>query len=110
MQEIVAAVILFALSGAAFFVSIRLFMEKGFLLNNAYLYASRQERAAMDKKPYYRQSAIVFLLLGLIFLLNGVDVLLKSDWIAAATVAIVFIAAVYAVISGIAIEKKNKQA
>lgn len=110
MQEIVAAVILFALSGAAFFVSIRSFMEKGFLLNNAYLYASRQERAAMDKKPYYRQSAIVFLLLGLIFLLNGVDVLLKSDWIAAATVAIVFIAAVYAVISGIAIEKKNKQA
>ena len=110
MKEIVIAVILFALSAFAFFVSICSFMEKGFLLNNAYIYAFPKERAAMDKKPHYRQSAIVFFLLGLVFLLNGIDVLLRTDWIVAAVIAIVIIAVLYAVISSIAIAKKNKRA
>ena len=43
-------------------VSIRSFQNKGFLFNNAYIYASKKERGKMDKKPYYRQSAIVFLI------------------------------------------------
>ena len=71
MKEIVPASILFAVSIFLFFMSVRSFMEKGFLFNNAYIYASKQERAKMNKKPHYRQSAIVFLLLGLIFLLRS---------------------------------------
>ena len=67
MKEIVPAIILFAVSIFLFFMSVRSFMEKGFLFNNAYIYASKQEREKMNKKPHYRQSAIVFLLLGLIF-------------------------------------------
>ncbi|MBQ7009494.1 MAG: DUF3784 domain-containing protein, partial [Ruminococcus sp.] len=42
---------------------------------NAYIWASKQERESMNKKTYYRQSAVIFLLLSLIFLLNGIAVL-----------------------------------
>ena len=59
---IVGAIVLFVISVFAFFVSIRSFMEKGFLINNAFIYASKQERDAMDKRPHYRQSGVIFLL------------------------------------------------
>jgi hypothetical protein len=81
MKEIITAIILFAISFFAFVLSVRSFMEKGFLFNNAYIYASKQEREKMNKKPHYRQSAIVFLLIGLIFLLNALAVLIKANWI-----------------------------
>jgi len=71
MKEIITASMLFLIAVLAFFMSIRSFREKGFLFNNAYLYASEKERETMNKKPHYRQSAIVFLLLGFVFLLNG---------------------------------------
>ena len=109
MKEIVAASILFAVSVFLFFVSVRSFMEKGFLFNNAYIYASKQEREKMNKKPHYRQSAIVFLLLGLIFLLNALAVLLKVNWIFYIGVAVVAITLIYAIVSSIIIEKTNKQ-
>ena len=101
MKEIIGAGILFLISALAFLLSIRSFQEKGFLLNNAYLYASRQERETMDKKPHYRQSAIVFLLLGCIFLLNGLQVLLKAPWIFYAVMVLVIVTLGYAIVSGI---------
>ena len=109
MKEIVPASILFAVSVFLFFVSVRSFMEKGFLFNNAYIYASKQEREKMNKKPHYRQSAIVFLLLGLIFLLNTIAVLLKVNWIFYIVVVVVIITLIYAIVSSIIIDKNNKQ-
>ena len=44
-------------------ISILHFQQKGFLLNNAYLFASKEERKHMDKAPHYRQSGVVFALL-----------------------------------------------
>ena len=108
MKEIVLASILFAVSIFLFFMSVRSFMEKGFLFNNAYIYASKQEREKMNKKPHYRQSAIVFLLLGLIFLLNTIAVLLKVNWIFY-IVVVVIITLIYAIVSSIIIDKNNKQ-
>ena len=64
MTEKVTAAILFVIAMAAFIMSYFSFKEKGFLLNNAYIHASRRKRENMDKKPYYRQSAIVFFLIG----------------------------------------------
>ena len=109
MKEIVPAIILFAVSIFLFFMSVRSFMEKGFLFNNAYIYASKQEREKMNKKPHYRQSAIVFLLLGLIFLLNTIAVLLKVNWIFYIVVVVVIITLIYAIVSSIIIDKNNKQ-
>ena len=101
MKEIIGAGVLFLISALAFLLSIRSFQEKGFLLNNAYLYASRQERETMDKKPHYRQSAIVFLLLGCIFLLNGLQVLLNAPWIFYAVMVLMIVTLGYAIVSSI---------
>lgn len=105
----ITAAVLFLVSLGAFVMSIRSFREKGFLLNNAYLYASKREREAMDKKPYYRQSAIVFAMIGVIFLLNGLALLLRADWMFYGVGAVVQITAIYAVGSSMRIEKKKKQ-
>ena len=109
MKEIIIASILFAVSVFLFFMSVRSFMEKGFLFNNAYIYASKQEREKMNKKPHYRQSAIVFLLFGIVFLLLALAVLLEAYWISFVGVAVVIITLIYAIVSSITIEKNNKQ-
>ena len=109
MKEIIIASIPFALSVFLFFMSVRSFMEKGFLFNNAYIYASKQEREKMNKKPHYRQSAIVFLLLGIVFLLLALAVLLEAYWISFVGVVVVIITLIYAIVSSITIEKNNKQ-
>ena len=108
MKEIIVASILFAISIFLFFMSVRSFMKKGFLFNNAYIYASKEEREKMNKKPHYHQSAIVFLLIGLIFLLNAIAVLLKVNWIFYIVVAVVIVTLIYAIVSSITIEKNNK--
>ena len=108
MKELVAASILFAVSIFLFFLSVRSFMEKGFLFNNAYIYSSKEEREKMNKKPHYHQSAIVFLLIGLIFLLNAIAVLLKENWIFYIVAAVVIVTLIYAIVSSITIEKNNK--
>ena len=108
MKEIIIASILFAVSVFLFFMSVRSFMEKGFLFNNAYIYASKQEREKMNKKPYYRQSAIVFLLFGIVFLLIALAVLLEAYWISFVGVAVVIITLIYAIVSSITIGKNNK--
>ncbi|MBE6852812.1 MAG: DUF3784 domain-containing protein [Ruminococcus sp.] len=109
MQEIIAAGIIFLIALIALWLSIRSFMEKGFLFNNAYIWASEQERESMDKKPYYRQSAIMFLFTCLIFLLNGFAFLFHITWIFYIVIAIAIIVMVYAVISSRAIEQKKQQ-
>ena len=105
---IVGAIILFIISALAFIMSVLSFIEKGFLFNNAYIYASKQERRSMNKRPHYRQSAIVFLLIGIIFLLNGFNLLFKTDWIFYIIITIVIFSLIYAIISSVLIEKKKK--
>lgn len=108
MLEKIGTAIPFLLSIGSIIISIRSFREKGFLLNNAYLYASEQEREKMDKSPYYRQSGIVFLLIGIIFLLSGIDALLTTVWIFWIVVPISVMTVIYAIISSILIEKQKE--
>ena len=108
MEEMIIACVLFAIALLAFVLSIRSFCGKGFLLNNAYLYASKQQRESMDKTPYYRQSGVVFLLIGVIFVLNGLSVLWEIAWLSYVAMAGVILTLVYAVTSSAAIEKKKK--
>ena len=106
---VAGAIILFSISALAFFMSLRAFMEKGFLFNNAYIYASKEQRAEMNKKPYYRQSAVVLLLVGLIFLLNGFDLIFKTEWIFYSVIGVMIVAILYAITSSVKIEKNNKK-
>lgn len=109
MGKIITATVLFGISLFAFILSARSFMEKGFLLNNAYIYASKKERESMNKKPHYRQSAIVFSFIGLIFLLNGFSVVFEADIIFYVVIALSLIAILYAVISDVLIERNKKE-
>ena len=58
MAETGTQFVLLAFAAGCLVLSIRHFQQKGFLWNNAWLFASEQERKHMDKAPHYRQSAI----------------------------------------------------
>ena len=77
--EWIILIIVFSIAGVLLLFSIRSFFERGFLLNNAYLYASKEERNTMNKKPYYRLSAIVFCFLSAVFIVIGLSLLLHND-------------------------------
>ena len=100
-QSVVAVFISIVFAIVAFTISVRSFMEKGFLYNNAYIFASEQERKNLDKKPHYRQSAIVFCLIGTIFLLIAIAELSGVGWLYGVVWAVAFITFVYAIASSV---------
>jgi len=104
----IGAIVFGIVSIACFVFSYLQFNEKGFLFNNAYIYASKQEREVMDKKPHYRQSGIVFLMIGIVFAINAVDMILKTGWLFYAVMLIVIITIIYAIVSSVIIEKNKK--
>lgn len=91
------------------FFSIRSFLERGFLLNNAYIYASKEERKAMNKKPYYRQSAIVFFILSAVFLVIGLSLVLQNDRISLLEIPLIVGVSIYAIASTVRINKSAKK-
>ncbi len=105
--EIITIVILFLIAIGSFVVGYLQFKEKGFLFNNAYLYASKEERATMNKKPHYRQSAIVFASIGLIFLLNAVELIVRSGWLFIVELGLMIFIIIYAIVSSVMIARKN---
>lgn len=107
MGHIIGSTILIIVAVACFIISYLQFNEKGYLFNNAYIYASKQERETMDKQPHYKQSGVVFLLLGLILVLNAADCILHTAWIVYCVIALVLAVIVYAIISSVKIEKSK---
>lgn len=104
--EIITLVALFLTALGAFVLSYFHFKEKGFLLNNAYIYATKETRKTMNKKPHYRQSAIVFFQLGIIFLLIAIEMLLSTGWIFGLVIGLMILLIIYAFASSIKILKK----
>ena len=68
MEDLIEIIINIVLTVVCAVISFFQFRNKGFLFNNSYIYASKQERETMDKKPHYRPSGIVFALLSSIHL------------------------------------------
>ena len=98
----VLAIILFVLS----FLQFR---EKGFLLNNAYIWVSKKEREQMDvnkeaKRPHYRQSGYTFLFLGVSFVANSLYCFLNLRWFLILFWILIAVTLIYAVISSIKTE------
>lgn len=96
MAETICAVIFFTLSAVALIICIFAYMEKGFLFHNAYIYASKQERSTMNKKPYYHQSAVAFLLAGISLFLLGIGIL-GNIWAIMLAIAVAVSAGIYAI-------------
>lgn len=110
--QIIAGVIVLTLALGAFAISYLQFKEKGCLFNNAYFWASREERKEMDKnmdckKTYYRQSGFVFLLIGLCFLILAIILATNWMWLYIVFGVLVIIALVYALISSVQIERRK---
>lgn len=89
-------------------ISFRSFNNKGFLFNNEYIYATKQERETMDKRPFYRQTAIVFFILCLIFVVSTISVILKNSRINLLQIPLTLGAIIYAIISSERIRKSKE--
>lgn len=76
---IVLGIILLLIALAAFVLSARQLACKGKLLNNTYFHDPKKERNEEEMKPYYRQSGIVFLLVGLIFFFEALNAFTASN-------------------------------
>lgn len=108
MGNIVGAIILGVIAVICFIFSYLQFNEKGFLFNNAYIYASKQERKNMDKKPHYKQSGIIFASIGIIFLIDAIDIILQTGWLLYLVIGVAIVAIVYAIVSSVMIKKRKK--
>ena len=108
MEMKIAAIVLFALAGVLLVLAILHFLERGFLLNNAYIYVTKEHRKTMDKSPHYRQSAIVFTLLSAAFAVQGVAVLLQNSRLGLLWVPLLIAALVYGIVSSVRIGKKGR--
>ncbi len=108
MGNIIAAIVLGVIAIVCFICSYLQFKEKGFLFNNAYIFASEQEKETMDKKTRYKQSGVIFVLIGIVFLINTIDVILETGWLFYLVIVIAIVAIVYAIVSSVVIEKRQK--
>lgn len=108
ISEFLALAFCFLWMAVSFGISYFQFQEKGFLFNNAYLYASEEERRTMNKKPYYRQSGIVFCLVGFIFLINFLEIILAMSWLFYIMLLLCVITLIYAIVSSVKIETAKK--
>jgi hypothetical protein len=107
-SKIISLSFVLLLSIISFIISYFQFKEKGFLFNNAYIYASKEERSKMNKKPHYRQSAIVFSLIGIVFLVIAATVLTGWNWLLPIVIVFAILLVAYAIVSSIIIERKRK--
>lgn len=101
MAELIWAIISAILAVAFLAISIMQFKEKGFVFNNAYIWASKQEREKMDKKPHYRQSAIAFAICAATFLCMAVECVLLTGWLWLIVGALAIAVLVYAISSSL---------
>ncbi len=106
--EMITAIAVFVIAGVLLALSILHFMERGFLFNNAYIYASKEKRRAMDKRPHYRQSAIVFCLLSVTFVITGLSLLFHNYMLELLIIPVIAGTIVYAVVSSVLIAKKER--
>ena len=109
IAELIVSIIAIIFAVIMALISVRSFREKGFLFNNAYIWASKTERERLYKKPYYRQSAIVFCLLSVVFLVIGISIILQNYKIQLLEIPLMVSTLIFAVISSARIEKYMKK-
>ena len=63
----------------------------------------------MDKKPHYRQSAIVFCFLGAVFFVSVLSIALQIRKLLLLEIPLMICVVIYAIISSVKIEKQTKR-
>ena len=107
--ETVIAIVMFTIAGILILLGILSFFQRGFILNNAYIYASKEDRKTMNKKPYYRQTAIVFCLLSIVFIIIGISVILRNYMIDYLQIPVIICVIIYVAVSSIKIGKEENK-
>ena len=106
-MDLVIILFVLLLSVICAVISVFQFNEKGFLFNNAYIFATKQEREKMDKSPHYRQSGIVFAFISVMFLIIAVECILKTGWLWWIEGALGASVIVYAIASSVKDQRKR---
>ncbi len=106
--EIVMIVILSILALTSWVIAYFQHKQRGFLFNNAYLYASKEERRRMNKTPYYKQSKVVFILVGFTFLTVALQIALHWSDLFGITLILTITMLVYAIVSSVKIYRNSR--
>lgn len=94
----IAGVIISGLITLALFVYVSFAARgKGPLLSNKYIFASKEERRNMDVKAEYKLVSIIFILLGIGFLLITINIIVSKAWLFYSAAAIFLLSAIYAI-------------
>ncbi len=107
MEDKIIGILYLLLALGCGVISLFQFREKGFLFNNAYIWASKEQREKLNKKPHYRQSAITFALLSLVLLFVALGILLDNASFMLPAVPLVIAVLVYVMVSAVRIEQEN---
>lgn len=83
------------------------FLGIGIIIDDNYVFASKEKRKAMNKKAYYLQSGIIFLCLGTMFLLYMLRLATGIVYFKYAAYMVCFAAMIYAIVSHYAIKRRN---
>jgi len=106
---VVVGIIMFVIAAVSILLGIMQLLEKGPLLNNAWLYADEEQLRTMNKRPYYIQSGIVFVMIGIQFMMLGFFALTKMKVFLILQFTVIGIMVITAVVSAVVIEKKQKK-
>ncbi len=104
----IITIIMFAIAAVWLILSIRSFKQKGFLLNNAYLFATKEERKSITWKPYYIQSGVAFLGVAVVFVLIALTAIYEIGIFSKIAIVVAVAMVVYAIVSAVVIEKNIK--
>ena len=100
-MNIAVGIVVLLLSMVCAVISVFQFRRKGFLFNNAYLYAGKREKEKMNKAPHYRQSGVVFAFLSALFLCIAAECILKTSWLGWISSALTVGVLIYAIVSSV---------
>lgn len=95
------------LMAASYILSLLGFWGTGIIIDDHYVFASKEAEKKMDKRAYHLQSAIIFLCLGTMFLSHILRILSGFVVFSSIACAIGFTALIYAIVSHYAIRKKQ---
>ncbi|MBR5364563.1 MAG: DUF3784 domain-containing protein [Oscillospiraceae bacterium] len=102
--EIVILVILILHAAAAFVLGGLQLTGRGPLLNSQY---PAEQAPKPDPKPYYRQSGIILLLVGVMMLVNAAAVFLHSSRLTLANAVIIPVIVIYTIVSTAAMTNQS---
>ena len=102
----VNSIILLILTIAAYILSLLGFLGVGIIIDDNYVFASKEKRRSMNKKAYQQQSAMSFLGIGTMFLLHLLRRITGVAWLYYIAILVGLVTIVYAIATHYIMKKK----